>query len=61
MLQIITNPYTIDKLNRNLAFYVTYKKKESLDLSYYAKNNIENYSSISQIPEENINYLNNEK
>lgn len=55
MLQTITNPYTIEKLNRNLAFYVTYKKKESLDLSYYAKNNIENYSSISQIPEENIN------
>lgn len=58
MLQIITNPYTIEKLNKNLAFCVTYKKKESLDLSYYAKNNIEDYSSISQIPEENINYLN---
>lgn len=72
MLQTITNPYTIEKLNRNLAFCVTYKKKKYnydgvygpipdengyVDLSYYAKNYISDYKNIIEIPRENLEYL----
>lgn len=57
MLQTITNPYTIKNLNKNLAFCVTYKNKY-VDLSYYCRDNINDYVSMIELPEENIEYLN---
>lgn len=70
MLQTITNPYTIEKLNRNLAFYVTYKynyngkygpipnsENNLVDLSDYCQNYVTKYGSVQEIPEANTVYL----
>lgn len=59
MLQTITNPYTIEKLNRNLAFYVTYKynyngkygpipnsENNLVDLLDYCQNYVTKYGSV---------------
>ena len=53
----VENPYNINSIDKN---YIadTELKKNLVDLSYYAKNNIPDYDTITEIPQENIEYLN---
>ena len=37
--------------------YGVSSKKYIVDLSYYAQNNIPNYTTITEIPQENLNYI----
>ena len=53
----VTNPYEINPFNKN---YNTKADISSalVDLSNYARDNIQDYQSITEIPQENLNYLN---
>ena len=53
----VSNPYT-DNLEERLEISSLIEKQIVLvDLSYYARNNIANYETITKIPQENIEYL----
>ena len=54
----VTNPYVINPIKKK-----NYKTKADasstlVDLSYYAQFNIPDYQSITEIPQDNLNYLN---
>ena len=53
----VENPYVINPIKKN------YKAKADIntamvDLTYYARNHIQDYQNITEIPQENLNYLN---
>ena len=52
----VSNPYNFN-IKQN---YISYAElgKELVDLSYYCKNNIEEYYQITELPQEHIEYLN---
>ena len=51
----VSNPYT-DELEEKLLIS-SFIDKALVDLSYYARDNIANYETITTIPQENIEYL----
>ena len=53
----VTNPYVIDNINKNYNSYAETKEKPLVNLSYYAQKNIDNYMTITELPQENIDYL----
>ena len=52
----VSNPYTIDSLNDDFTI-VGNIQRILVDLSYYARNNIANYETITKLPQKNIEYL----
>ena len=55
--QKVDNPYEINPFNKN------YNSKADIssalvDLSYYARSNIPDYATVTEIPQDNLNYLN---
>ena len=51
----VNNPYNFN-IDNNYRSYSSIKQ-EIVDLSYYAQNNIINYQTTTEIPEENLTYL----
>ena len=51
----VSNPYTFN-LNKDY-ISIANINKALIDLSYYARDNISNYGTITSIPQENIDYL----
>ena len=51
----VDNPYEFDIDNNKLVDIDT--QRTLADLSYYARNNIANYQTVTEIPQENIEYL----
>ena len=54
---VITLPYE-STLNSNIILNIEDAIISLIDLSYYAQNKIPNYTTITEIPQENLNYLN---
>ena len=52
----VSNPYTIDRLNDDFTIAGNIQRT-LVDLSYYARDNIANYETITKIPQKNIEYL----
>ena len=53
----VTNPYVIDNINKNYNSYAE-TNIAIVDLSYYARDNVANFRTITKLPQENIDYLN---